>query len=107
MVIYYNLCNVYPYFNPGIKVMANTSQTRKRSRQTIKKNKRNSSFRSMLRTAIKRVYLSIKIGNKDKVNELLQSTISIIDRIANKNIIHKNKAARYKSRLAASVKAMI
>lgn len=60
----------------------------------------------MLRTAIKRVRQAIEAGDKAAATEVLRKTTSIIDRVADKNIIHKNKAARHKSRLAAAVKAI-
>ncbi|MBC2770251.1 30S ribosomal protein S20 [Pusillimonas minor] len=86
--------------------MANTAQARKRARQSVALNKHNSSLRSMLRTSIKRVRQAIEAGDKAAATEVLRKTTSIIDRVADKNIIHKNKAARHKSRLAAAVKAI-
>ncbi|MEI2414977.1 30S ribosomal protein S20 [Orrella sp. JC864] len=86
--------------------MANSAQARKRARQSVARNQHNSSLRSMLRTAIKRVRSAIVAGDKAAATETLQKATSVIDRVADKNIIHKNKAARHKSRLAAAVKAM-
>lgn len=86
--------------------MANTAQARKRARQSVELNKHNSSLRSMLRTAIKRVRQAIEAGDKPAATDVYQKTTSIIDRVADKNIIHKNKAARHKSRLAAAIKAL-
>ncbi len=86
--------------------MANTAQARKRARQSIERNKHNASLRSMLRTSIKRARQAIEAGDKAAAAEVFQKTTSIIDRVADKNIIHKNKAARHKSRLAAAVKAL-
>ena len=86
--------------------MANTAQARKRARQSVERNKHNSSLRSMLRTAIKRVRQSIAAGDKAAAGEVFQKATSVIDRVADKNIIHKNKAARHKSRLAAAIKAL-
>ena len=86
--------------------MANTAQARKRARQSVALNKHNSSLRSMLRTAIKRVRTAIETGDKSAAAEILQKATSVIDRVADKNIIHKNKAARHKSRLSAAVKAL-
>ncbi len=86
--------------------MANTAQARKRARQSVALNKHNSSLRSMLRTSIKRVRQAVEAGDKTAATEILRKTTSIIDRVADKNIIHKNKAARHKSRLAAAVKAI-
>ena len=86
--------------------MANTAQARKRARQSVALNKHNSSLRSTLRTAIKRVRTAIETGDKSGAADVLQKATSVIDRIADKNIIHKNKAARHKSRLSAAVKAL-
>lgn len=86
--------------------MANTAQARKRARQSVKRNRRNSSLRSMFRTAIKRAKQAIDSGNKIAARLALRKTTSTIDRIANKNIVHINKAARYKSSLAAAVKKL-
>ena len=86
--------------------MANTAQARKRARQSVALNKHNSSLRSMLRTSIKRVREAIEDGDKAAANLVLQKTTSIIDRVADKNIIHKNKAARHKSRLSAAIKSL-
>jgi len=86
--------------------MANTAQARKRAGQAIKQNAHNSSQRSMLRTAIKAVRKAIEIGDKVAASQVFKASIATIDRIADKKIIHKNKAARHKSRLAAALKAL-
>ncbi len=86
--------------------MANTAQARKRARQAVVRNKHNSSLRSMLRTSIKRVRQAIDAGDKAAASEVFQKATSVIDRIADKNIIHKNKASRHKSRLASAIKAL-
>ena len=86
--------------------MANTAQARKRARQSVARNKHNSSLRSMLRTAIKHVRTAIAAGDKAAATTVLQKATSVIDRVADKNIIHKNKAARHKTRLMAHSKAL-
>ena len=86
--------------------MANTAQARKRARQSVARNKHNASMRSMLRTSIKRVRQAVEAGDKAGAEEIFRKATSIIDRVADKNIIHKNKAARQKSRLAAAVKSL-
>lgn len=86
--------------------MANTAQARKRARQSVARNMHNSSLRSMLRTAIKRVRSAIDSGDKAAAADVLQKATSVIDRVADKNIIHKNKAARHKSRLSAAIKSL-
>ena len=86
--------------------MANTAQARKRARQAVKLNAHNSSQRSTLRTAIKSAKKAIAAGDKEVAASVFVKTVSTIDRIADKKRIHKNKAARHKSRLAAALKAM-
>lgn len=86
--------------------MANSAQAQKRARQAIKQNAHNSSLRSAFRTAIKGTRKAIMAGDKDRATVVYRSASSIIDRIADKKIIHKNKAARHKSRLAAALKAL-
>jgi len=86
--------------------MANTAQARKRARQAVAHNKHNSSLRSMMRTAIKRVRQAIEAGDKTAAHEVFRKTSSVIDRVADKNVIHKNKAARHKSRLSAAINAL-
>lgn len=86
--------------------MANTAQARKRARQAVQQNMHNSSQRSTLRTAIKVARKAIAGGDKAAAALVFQASVSTIDRIADKKIIHKNKAARHKSRLAAALKAL-
>jgi small subunit ribosomal protein S20 len=86
--------------------MANSAQARKRARQADKQRAHNASLRSELRTAIKRVAKAIQTGNKDAAKAVYVESTSTIDSIADKKIIHKNKAARHKSRLSAAIKAM-
>ena len=86
--------------------MANTAQTRKRARQNVKQNIHNHSLRAKLRTAIKLVIKAIKSGDKATAQAVFRTSCAIVDSIADKNIIHKNKAARHKSRLSAAIKAM-
>lgn len=86
--------------------MANTAQARKRARQAVKQNGHNSSLRSRLRTAIKSVRKAIDAGDKAAAAEVFKKAQKTIDSIADKRIIHKNKAARHKSRLNAAIKAI-
>ena len=86
--------------------MANSAQARKRARQGIKQNAHNSGLRSELRTAIKRVIKAIAAGDKAAAQAVYKDSVSTVDSIADKKIIHKNKAARHKSRLSAAIKAM-
>ncbi|MGB2833588.1 MAG: 30S ribosomal protein S20 [Methylotenera sp.] len=86
--------------------MANTAQARKRARQSVKVNAHNAALRSTLRTAIKKVIKAVETGDKAVAMAAYQENVSVIDRIADKKIIHKNKAARHKSRLTAAIKAL-
>ena len=86
--------------------MANTAQARKRARQSVKRNAHNTALRSTLRTAIKKVRKAVAAGNKAVAETTLSAASSVIDRIADKRIVHKNSASRFKSRLTHSVKAM-
>jgi len=86
--------------------MANTDSARKRSRQAEKQRRHNSGLRSTLRSALKDVNKAVAAGDKDAAKLVLNRSTSVVDRIADKKIIHKNKAARHKSRLAAAIKAM-
>jgi small subunit ribosomal protein S20 len=86
--------------------MANTAQARKRARQAVAQNAHNSSLRSTLRTAVKATRKAIGAGDKAAAAAIFRQATGTIDRIADKKIIHKNKAARHKSRLAAAIKGM-
>ena len=86
--------------------MANSKQARKRARQSVESNAHNSSQRSRLRTAIKSVRKAVEAGDKNSAADTLRKATSVIDSIADKNVVHKNTAARNKSRLSAAVKAM-
>ena len=86
--------------------MANSPQARKRARQAEKRRNHNASFRSMVRTYIKKVVNAIESKDYDKATEAYNQAVPVIDRMADKGIIHKNKAARHKSRLNAAIKAL-
>jgi len=86
--------------------MANTAQARKRARQALVARAHNASLRSRLRTAIKTVRKAVETGDKAAAQQIFQQSISVIDSVADKKIVHKNAAARYKSRLSAAIKAM-
>lgn len=86
--------------------MANSPQARKRARQSEVRRRHNASFRSMVRTQIKKVDAAIEGGDHSKATEAYNSAVPVIDRMADRGIIHKNKAARHKSRLNRAVKAL-
>jgi small subunit ribosomal protein S20 len=83
--------------------MANHKSAEKRVRQNIKRNEINRSNRSALRTQIKKLRTALAGEDKAQSGELLAPTVSMIDKAVNKGIIHKNTAARYKSRLTKHV----
>jgi len=86
--------------------MANTKQARKRARQSNARNALSASQRSRARSAVRSVRKAIAAGDKAAATEMLQKATSVIDSIADKKVIHKNTAARNKSRLAHAIKAM-
>lgn len=86
--------------------MANSAQARKRARQNEKRRQHNASLRSMVRTYLKKVDAAIEAGVQADAQEAYAAAVPVLDRMADKGIIHKNKAARHKSRLNAQVKAL-
>jgi len=86
--------------------VANTAQAKKRAIQSKKHRQHNFSMRSMYRTSIKKVLLAIESGNKEAATEAYKVAVSAVDKMVTKGIIHKNKAARHKSRLFVKIKAM-
>jgi len=86
--------------------MANSAQARKRARQAEATRQRNASLKSELRSAVKKVKKAIEAGDKAAAATTMQASQSVIDRIAEKKIVHKNSASRTKSRLAQAIKAM-
>ena len=86
--------------------MANSAQARKRARQAEKRRNHNASQRSMVRTYIKRVDAAIEAKDADAAGTALADAMPLIDKMVTKGIMHKNKAARHKSRLNKKVKAL-
>ena len=86
--------------------MANTSQAKKRARQAEKRRQRNMGQRSAVRTAIKQTVANLQGGDKGRAAESLKAATPIIDCMARKGIISKNKAARHKSRLNQRIRAL-
>ncbi len=86
--------------------MANSPQAKKRARQAEKRRTHNASLRSLVRTVIKKVIAAVAAGDAEQAQAAYNSAVPIIDRMADKGILHKNKAARHKSRLNAKVKAL-
>ncbi|MCD8340281.1 MAG: 30S ribosomal protein S20 [Burkholderiales bacterium] len=86
--------------------MANSKQAKKRALQSAARNKHLSAQRSRYRTAIKSVRKAIATGDKEHAQEVFHQAQSVIDKLADKGVFHKNSAARHKSNLSAAVKAM-
>ncbi|TNF87175.1 MAG: 30S ribosomal protein S20 [Gammaproteobacteria bacterium] len=86
--------------------MANSPQARKRARQAESRRRHNASQRSMVRTYIKKVDAAIATGNQADAAAALATAMPVIDGMVSKGIMHKNKAARHKSRLNAKIKAL-
>lgn len=86
--------------------MANSVSARKRARQAERHRMRNASARSNVRTAIKKVLRAIESGDKDAAVNAYKNAVPAIDRSVSKGIMHKNTAARNKSRLNRHVKDM-
>ena len=86
--------------------MANSNQARKRARQASRRRILNYAQRSLLRTRIRQLLSALKEKDKDAAQSAYQRAVPVIDRMARKNIIHRNAAARYKSRLNKRVQAL-
>ncbi len=86
--------------------MANSLQARKRARQGEVRRRHNASFRSMVRTYIKKVDAAIEGGDHAAATEAYNAAVPVIDRMADKGILNKNKAARHKSRMNSAIKAL-
>ncbi|WP_097355834.1 30S ribosomal protein S20 [Candidatus Enterovibrio escicola] len=86
--------------------MANIKSAKKRAIQSEKCRQHNASRRSMMRTYMKKTIAAIVAGNKEVATIAYSEIQSILDRMATKGLIHKNKAARNKANLIAKIKAM-
>ena len=86
--------------------VANTKSAEKAARQAEKHRARNVALRSRMRTAVRDVTSAIAGGNKQAAQATYKEAVPVIDTLVNKQIIHRNKAARHKSRLTARIRAM-
>jgi len=86
--------------------LANTKSAEKAAHQALKRRVNNVAARSKLRTAIRDVTLAISSGTKTDAQEQYNAAVPVIDSMVNKNQIHRNKAARHKSRLAQRIRSM-
>lgn len=86
--------------------MANSAQARKRARQAEARRQRNAGRRSEMRTEVKKVVSAIEAGDRQAAEEAFKAAVPLLDNLAGKGLIHKNKAARHKSRLNAKIRAL-
>jgi len=86
--------------------LANIKSAKKRAITSEKRRKHNASRRSMMRTLFKKTLAAIEAGDKEAATTAFAAVTPVLDRYATKGLIHKNKAARHKSRLAAKIKAL-
>ena len=83
--------------------MANSAQSLKRAKQAEKRRQRNVAFRTKLRTHIKRVIYGADEGNVETTADAYKAAVPLIDSAVTKGLIHRNKAARLKSRLNSRI----
>jgi len=86
--------------------LANTKSAEKAARQAEKHRARNVALRSRMRTAVRKVNDAIEKGNPEEARAIYRAAMPMIDTLVNKRIVHRNKADRHKSRLAARIKAL-
>jgi small subunit ribosomal protein S20 len=86
--------------------VANTAQAKKRARQNEKRRLHNAAQRSTTRTHVKRVLRAIRSGDKNAAQAAYKEAVPVLDRMATRGIINKNKAARHKSRLNDRIRAL-
>ena len=86
--------------------MANNSSAKKRARQNDRRRSHNIALRSKARTYVKSVLAAVAEGNREEALSRYATAVPVIDSMANKGIIHKNKAARHKQRLSNQIKAL-
>ena len=83
--------------------MASHESALKAHRQNVKRREHNRQYRTRLRSALRDIRAAIDAGTSDEVKGALRKTVSLVDKMAGKGVIHRNAAARYKSRLAKRV----
>jgi small subunit ribosomal protein S20 len=86
--------------------MANSASSKKRARQAVKRNKHNSQIRAKVRTFIKKVSYAIDAGDKKEATSGFTEMQKNVDQAVSKGLMHKNQAARKKSRIIAQIKAL-
>ncbi len=87
--------------------MANSKSSKKRIRVSERKRDRNKPLRTEARTFVKKAEVAIAAGDARDAEAATLEAVSVLDRVANKGVIHKNNAARRKSRLIAKYQALV
>jgi len=90
----------------GVLRLANTKSAEKAARQSTVHRARNDALTSQLRSAIRKATVALKAGKQEDATAALTHATPIIDSMVNKGIIHRNKAARHKSRLTKQLRAL-
>ncbi len=86
--------------------MANSKSAQKRAKQTVVRREHNMALRSRMRTAVKKVLKAINSGDREAASAEYKAAVPVIDGMVNKGLVHRNKAARQKSRLNARLKTI-
>ena len=86
--------------------MASHESALKAHRQNLRRREHNRQLRTRLRSALRDIRAAIDGGDPAKVKDALRDTISLVDKMAGKGLIHRNTAGRYKSRLTKTVNAL-
>jgi len=86
--------------------LANSAQAKKRARQAEDSRQRNASQRSAMRTSVKTLQKAIDAGDKEQASAAYKAAVPVLDRMARKGLVHKNAAARSKSRLNRAIRAL-
>jgi small subunit ribosomal protein S20 len=87
--------------------VANTKSAEKAARQAVKHRAQNVALRSSMRTSIRKATEAAATGDKAAARKAFQEAQPVIDSMVNKGLVHRNKAARHKSRLSAKAKAAV
>jgi small subunit ribosomal protein S20 len=92
-----------PSLTEGFSIVASHDSALKAHRQNVRHREHNRQLRTRLRSALRDIRAAIDSDDADKVKDALRNTISLVDKMAAKKLIHRNTAGRYKSRLASRV----
>ncbi len=91
----------------GLPELANSKSSKKRIRVAERRRDRNKPLRTEARTFVKKAEVAIAAGEAGAAEAAILEAVSVLDRVANKGVIHKNNAARRKSRLMTKYHALV